>query len=420
MTTVAQPPAKGYRTIRLPIDEHEYDLFIDDKDFAKKRLESLFWQSPEQFPELFDQGYELYGFTAWSSKLDMRCRRLRLVANKVVYTVAPGFVMPYMTGYTEAVSKALFLMRFHVPCWAIAYVFGRDAMYWYRLEQSLGRFSVVGTTVKDGEQLPKDLVADEKHSWLGGERVYIATTAGQGCLLGASVSTSASQEDLTQAYGVFAKECRDVDPAYTPASVNTDGWKATQGAWKALFPRICVVLCFLHAFLKVRDRATKALAGVFRQVGEKIWHAYEAPSKRSFAQRLRRLKAWAETVLPESMMKQHTLELCDKRAQFIVSYDHAHAHRTSNMVDRLMRFIDRACFNAQYFHGTSVSAERRVRALALLWNFCPSSPSTVKKYHGKRCPAERLSGTRYAHNWIENLIVSGSMNGFIGHQQNPL
>ena len=211
----------------------------------------------------------LYGLTAFSSKLNIRCRRLRLDAGEVVYTVAPGFVMPYMTGYADNVSQALFLLRFHVPCWAIAYVFGRDAMYWYRLEQSLGRFSVVGTTVKSAEQLPQDLVADEKHSWLKGERVYIATTAGNDCLLGAAVSPSASPKDLTPAYGVFATEARDVDPTYEPESVNTDGWPATQGAWKALFADIPVILCFLHAFLKVRDRATKALAGAFQEVGRK-------------------------------------------------------------------------------------------------------------------------------------------------------
>jgi hypothetical protein len=85
-----------------------------------------------------------------------------------------------------------------------------------------------------------------------------------------------------------------------------------------------------------------------------------------------------------------------------------------------MRFLDRACFNAQYFRGTVVSAELRVRALALLWNFCPSSPGTVKKYHGQRCPAERLNGKRYTDNGLENLLVSGSMNGLRHHQQNPL
>jgi len=149
-----------------------------------------------------------YAFTELSIKPQLRCRRIRLDQGGTVFTVAPAFVMPYMTGRVQEVDHALFLMRFHVPCWAIAHVFGRDAMYGYRLEQSLGRFSLVGTTVKSPEQLPKDLVADEKHSWLKGERVYIATTAANDCILGASVATSASQVDLENAYGVFAREAQ--------------------------------------------------------------------------------------------------------------------------------------------------------------------------------------------------------------------
>jgi len=34
------------------------------------------------------------------------------------------------------------------------------------LERSLGRFSVVGTTVQAAEHLPRHLVADEKHTTL--------------------------------------------------------------------------------------------------------------------------------------------------------------------------------------------------------------------------------------------------------------
>jgi hypothetical protein len=41
---------------------------------------------------------------------------------------------------------------------------------------------------------------------------------------------------LRQAYGVFADEAKAVDPDYAPERVNTDGWSATQEAWKALFP----------------------------------------------------------------------------------------------------------------------------------------------------------------------------------------
>lgn len=207
---------------------------------------------------------------------------------------------------------------------------------------------------------------------------------------------------------------------HRPETVNTDGWAATQAAWKALFPTVVVILCFLHAFLKVRDRATKALSEAYYQVSERIWNAYHAPSKASFAQRLRRLRAWASAQLPESPMKAHVVDLCEKRSRFSRAYDHDTAHRTSNMVDRLMRFLDRACFNAQYFHGTAASAELRVRALALLWNFCPSSPQTIKKYHGESCPAVRLNKKAYSANWLENLLVSGSMNGIRHHQQNPL
>ena len=211
-----------------------------------------------------------------------------------------------------------------------------------------------------------------------------------------------------------------MDEDDAPHTVHTDGWQATQGAWQALFPNITVSLCFLQAFRTIRDRATQALGILFAQVQERVWEAYHAPRKRAFSQRVRRLRAWAETAFPDSAMKTQTLDLCDKRAQCSRSYDHCSARRTSTMVDRLMQFLDRACFNAQYFHGTFEAAESRGRALALLWNFCPSSPGTVSKDHGQACPAERLNGKRYAENWLENLLISGSMNGVEMDQQIPL
>ena len=146
MTTVAHPPKKGYRTIRLPLAESEYERFLSDRAYAKARLDELYEDFPELFPDAFSRGYALYGFTEPSIKQEILCRRIRLEPGQAVFAIAPAFVMPYMTGRTHEVDNALFLMRFHVPCWAIAHVFGRDAMYWYRLEQGLGRFSIVGTT----------------------------------------------------------------------------------------------------------------------------------------------------------------------------------------------------------------------------------------------------------------------------------
>lgn len=244
-------------------------------------------------------------------------------------------------------------------------------------------------------------------------------TVGGDCILGAAITEAASESALTEAYGVFAHEAQALQPGYQPETVNTDGWLATQATWQALFPTVTVILCFLHAFLKVRDRATKRFTAVYHQVRERIWLAYHAPSKTHFAQRLRRLQEWANQQLPESPMRQQVLKLCQKRAQFSRAYEHQKAHRTSNMVDRLMRSLDRACFNGQTFHGTLESAQLRVRALALLWNFCPSSPQTIKKHGGQRCPAERLNNHAYSDQWLENLLISGSMNGIRQHQQNP-
>ena len=348
------------------------------------------------------------------------CRRMRLDQGRAVFTIAPALVMPSMTGRTQDVDDALFLRRFHVPGWASAHVCGRDAMSWYRLEQGLSRCSVVGTTVKHPERFPKDLVADEKHRWLQGERVSSASTAAQDGILGASVALSASQAALEKASGVFASEAQALDAEYAPETVNTDGWQATQGACQALFPPMTVLLCFLPAFLKIRDRATKTLRAAFAQVQKRVWEASHAPRKRAFSQRLRRLRAWAETALPDGVMKSHTLDLCGKRDQFSKIYAHPEAPRTSTMGDRLRKFLDRAFFHAQYFHGMPDSAESRVRALALLGNFCPSSPQTVRKHAGQAWPAERLNGKRYTENWLENLLASGSMHGVEQDPQNPL
>ena len=37
-------------------------------------------------------------------------------------------------------------------------------MYWYPIYVSLGRASLVGTTVKEAQKLPQHLLADEKHT----------------------------------------------------------------------------------------------------------------------------------------------------------------------------------------------------------------------------------------------------------------
>ena len=95
--------------------------------------------------------------------------------------------MPYMIARTDEVEKALYLRQWGVPFDALAYVFGRDAMFWYRAWLAFGRPSLLGTTVKDPQKVPTDLVADEKLTWVARQQVYVPTTVGGGCFLGVSV-----------------------------------------------------------------------------------------------------------------------------------------------------------------------------------------------------------------------------------------
>jgi len=78
MTTVAHPPKKGYRTIRLPLAESEYDRSLSDRSYAKARLDDLYEDFPELFPDAFPWGSTLYGFTEPSIKQEIHCRRIRL------------------------------------------------------------------------------------------------------------------------------------------------------------------------------------------------------------------------------------------------------------------------------------------------------------------------------------------------------
>ena len=269
---IATRSSRGHRTICVPIAEALYPRIVSDPNEFRRTLNERFRELPELFPKNFAAGYQLKDSYV-SAKLGVTIRRI-ILTDGVAYNVRPSFLMPYMTARTEDVQVPLFLRKFGVPFWALAYAFGHSPMYWYRMECGLGRFSVVGTTVRQGD-LPEHLLADEHHQTLDGQTVYIATTVANGCCLGAEPVETAGTDALKVAYQVFKDEARDIDSDYHPKTVNTDGWKGTQAAWKALFPKIVILLCFLHGWLKIRERA-KHLKEVFAELSQRVWEAYHA------------------------------------------------------------------------------------------------------------------------------------------------
>jgi hypothetical protein len=406
---------RGHATICLPIEEDEYDSIVGHPEEFRQWLDRCFAEMPELFPEGFSRGYAMKDRRT-SVKQRESLRRIILRDGRS-YSIRPSFLMPYLTARTEEVEGPLFLRKFGVPLWALARMFGGNPMRWYRLEVGLGRNSLVGTTVRT-TALPEHLLADEHHTRRNGEKNYIATTVGGGCVLGAALSEGASTDDLKEAYGVFKAEAHNVDPEYAPKTVNTDGWHGTQAAWSILFPLTAILRCFLHAWLKIRDRA-KHLGEVFFQISERVWDAYHAPERRSFSQRIRSLRNWASGCLTGIVLDK-VIDLCDKRDLWTIAYDHPDCHRTSNMLDRLMRSMNRYFEDGQHLHGSREACDQHCRAWALLHNFTPWHPDTAKDNNGWQSPAERLNQHRYHENWLQNLLVSASLGGYQHHPpQNP-
>ncbi len=405
------------RTVCVPFNKPDYMDNIVNAEAFRADMDIQFDKFPQIFPPEFGEGYRMKDIR-FSKKLSIYIRRID--TNTASYSIRPSFTMPYMTGFVDEVEKPLFLRKFDVPYWGLAHVFGRNAMYWYRMEQSIGRNSIVGTTIQTPEQLPEHIAADEKHTRNNGEKCYIATTVGSGCILGASVATNAGEVSLTESYGKFKEEAQFTVPNYTPKTVNTDGWPATQKTWKSLFPAIILIGCFLHVYIKIRDRSKKKHKDIFEETATKLWECYNALTKRSFSQRVRRLVEWVDNASAPDVILKPIKKLKANLALYAVAYDYPEAHRTSNMIDRLMQRMDHHLDNIQYFHGSFLSAELNIRGWSLITNFSPSNPLTVKKHGGLKSPAERLNGFSYHDNWLQNLLISASLGGFRTSPQNPL
>ena len=408
--------SKGSKRICVPIAQEEYQRTWSDPIAFRQVLDAQIAQFPELFPQTIVQGYTFHDILPVSKKMpNVRLRRIQVAgienSHGNVFTIAPSFVLPYMVGYTDDVEKALFLRgKFNVAYWGLTHVFGHNDLYWERLELGLGRNSIVGTTVKSADKLPQDLLADEKHSRLNRQKVYVATTAGNGCVLGASVSLQADAEELTSAYQQFKTEAQNVKPNYQPTTVNTDGWAGTQVAWRSLFLNVVLIACFLHAFIKIRDRC-KRMQSYFPEVCKRVWDAYHANTPQLFLERCAALKTWATQTLPAGPGLDAVLKLCARAPEFTKAYAYPTAHRTSNMLDRLMDHMDRFFYQARYFHGHLMTAEYTVRAGALLGNFLPYCPraAVAAQYQS---PAHKLNGFVYHQNWLHNLLISASMGGF--------
>lgn len=396
---------RGSHQICIPMTRELYDRIWNDAVEVRRYLEELLQSLPELFPKGIQDGYQLSGHLPESEKMPgIRLRQLRL--SQRVYSLRPSFVMSYMTGTVEELEHPLLLLSFGVPCWVVTKIYGHNDMFWQRHLERWGRASLVGTTVRVAERLPTHLAADEHHADWCGEKGFVAVTAGGGCLLGMALTDVADEAHLQEAYGQFAAEAREVQPDYAPQTVNTDGWFATQNAFRALFAKIAVVLCFLHGFLKIRDRCRKA-----RELHQRIWDVYHALTAAEFQTKMAEFRIWFERGSWPTAVRDLVAKLWQRGAEYEVAYAHPGCHRTSSLVDRLMNRLTRLLYAGRGLHGHQPASTRRLRGWALLLNFRPFAPRSglCRDYTS---PAHRLNGKQYHEHWLHNLQVSASCGGY--------
>ena len=399
-----QGAPRGSQQICIPMTRDSYDGIWNDAAKVRQYLAPLIQDMPELFPEGIQDGYQLSGHLPESEKMPgIRLRQVRVQGR--AYTLRPSFAMSYMTGTVEGLEHPLLLLSFGVPYWLVTKIFGHNDMFWHRHLERLGRYSLVGTTVRVAERLPTHLAADEHHADWCGEKGFAAVTAGGGCLLGVALTDVADEPHLTEAYRQFAAEARDVLPDYSPQSVNTDGWFATQNTFLALFPTIAVVLCFLHGFLKIRDRCRKA-----HELHQRIWEVYRAATAAEFETQMAAFRTWFDLGTWPAAVRDMVAKLWQRAAEYAVAYAHPGCHRTSNLVDRLMNRLTRLLYAGRGLHGHQHSSTCRLRGWALLLNFRPFAPRSGHR-RDYTSPAHRLNGKQYHEHWLHNLQASASLGG---------
>jgi hypothetical protein len=376
---------KGIRIIRLPIAELLYSETIESAYLFRHWIDGL----DEKYKLLFDgdlsQGYQLHDIR-YSRKMSLSYRRISI--GKEIYTIHPSFIMPYWSGKVVDCRDGIMLYLRGTSLDNIVTCFGENQQKWLDRVNHLGRFSIVGTTVKSPDLLAESLTADEKITFLNGKEIYACVTVGEDCILGADLSLTEDEDGLKESYDIFKQESLNISPTYQPKSVNTDGWAATRKAWKGLFNEVILILCFLHSYIKIRSISKKE--PLKNELFNQVWEAYEADNKTDFVHKIAQIDDWAKKNINSLTVLAQVEKMKNNAHLFATSFD-CEGKRTSNMVDRAIKPMDKFLSNAQYFHGNLSSAQLTIRAFAIGYNFLPFCQRTIKSKKNSIWLAEPLT-----------------------------
>ncbi len=301
-----------------------------DSERIRAFAEGWVRSAPELFPAGFGRGDRLHDFGRRSRKLPgLRLRKV-VTDDRSSYWLRASFQTSFMTGTVDELAYPLLLAVHGVPAWLLKVGFGRGEMDWYRVVARLGRGSLVETTVRNSARLPEYLAADEHHADWAGQKGYVATTVGGGCILGVAL-TAADDIHLRGADGVFAAEARDVDPGYAPRRLKPKVRRRPGTPSPRSSPRSRsspASRAGSSRSAKVRDRCRKA-----HDLHRRVWDMYRAATAEEFCRLVGELQQWCTTQTLTTPVRERVAKLWARKESYAVASDHPGCHRASNAAD---------------------------------------------------------------------------------------
>ena len=104
----------------------------------------------------------------------------------------------------------------------------------------------------------------------------------------------------------------------------------------------------LHSVIKIRQVAQKEPEK--KTLFDKVWQIYYATDTDSFDAAILDLEQWAVKNVVKESVKERIFKIGKRKEEFKTAFQVPSAMRTMNIVDRLMKPLDRFLFMKQYFH----------------------------------------------------------------------
>jgi len=381
----------------LGVHHHEYQTVIEQRTvflglvILADRQHPFFGHKPKcPHPHRFTR-HGHYSRTAipWQGAPYPVCIwQVRCLACGAVFTILPSFLVRYqrfdaaciqqmietslIMGASYRHTRLLFnASQPHLPI--------QDPRTIWSKVQWLGRtMSVTQLLLLFGLSPPSHILEDEKFARENGIQTYIpAIVQGTYSLIWwIDYVPQVDTQTLQQSFRTYIKQVKPLK-AFPQASTQ-DGWKASLKALAQLCPRLVFQQCHLHfqgkfnrllaTWRKTQPTLSEEAMSAYRAAH---WKLLNAPDKRSFGQRLRRLQ---ESLSP-ALFHPFWERLHEKRDQILAYLKDRAIATVTTLQDQLFRFLDRKLFMMGTFREKT-AAYHTVNAWAITrncWRFMPGA-----------------------------------------------